>query len=297
VKRLTVPGVQFTHVTYLDDRTLLTADYRRGTSVRLWNLAGDAPPRVVPWPQARAVGQLFKPYGGLFLRRQGFWPDDQDLPRAFSDDPNWLPPALLPDPHWYHLCFHPDGVTAAFCETVVLNGRYHSRFHLRDPAGRLFELLLTFGTFGASGNFSPNGNLVALSNGLKVVWVWDVADRREVGRLKQGDRVSALAFVGNDRLAVAAGRTVRVWDVPAGHEVLKFPAFRTYINALAVSADRCLLAAGSRDGSVRVLEAATRRERGRYDWGIGGVSALVFAPDGQTAAAAGKTGIAVWDLE
>jgi WD40 repeat protein len=298
VKRLTVPGVQFTHVTYLDDRTLLTADYRRrGTTVRLWDLAGDAPPRVVPWLQAGAVWQLFKPHARQFLRRQGFWPDDQELPLAFSDDPDWLPPALLPDPQWYPICFHPDGIAAAFSETVVLRGRYLSRFHLRDPAGRLAELLFTPGTFGASGDFSPNGSLVALSNGLKVVWVWDLAGPREVCQLEQGDGVSALAFVGNDRLAVAAGRTVRVWDVPAGREVLKFPAFRKYLGALAVSADRCLLAAGSRDGSVRVHDAATGRERGRYDWGIGEVSALAFAPNGQTAAAAGSTGIAVWDLE
>jgi hypothetical protein len=125
-----VPGVRFTHVTYLNDRTLLTADYcRRGTSVRLWDLAGDAPPRVVPWPQARAVLQLFKPCAGPFLRRQGLWRDGEELPQAFSDDPNWFPPALQPVPHCDGF-FHPDGVTAAFCETVP--GRYYYSRFLRE---------------------------------------------------------------------------------------------------------------------------------------------------------------------
>ena len=295
MKRLTLPGVNFTHVTYLNSRSLLTADYRAGTRVRLWDLAEDTPPRQVRWPQARAVLQLFKPLAAPFLRRQGLWPESEELPPAFSDDPNWLPPALQPIPHC-EAFFHPDGVTAAFCETVP-GGYYHSRFHLRDAVGRLHALLLTPGVLGFSGSFSPNGSLVALSNGLKVVWVWDVAGPREVCQLTQGDGVSAIAFIANDRLAVAAGRSVRVWDVTGQREVMKFPTFRKYADTVAVSPDRCVLAAGSRDGSVRVWDAATGRERGRYDWDIGGVAAVAFAPDGQTAAAAGKTGIAIWDLD
>jgi WD40 repeat protein len=295
VKRLTFPGVSFTGVTYLNDHTLLTADYRGGTSVRLWDLANDVPPRAVPWPQARAVLQLFKPSAGQFLRRQGLWPENEELPPAFSDDPNWLPPALQPVPHC-DAFFHPDGVTTAFCETVP-GGYYHSRFHLRDVVGHLHALLLTRGAFGFSGDFSPNGSLLASSNGKKVVWVWDVAGPREVCQFTQGDGVSSLAFIADDRLAVAAGRTIRVWDVTGQREAVKFPAFRKYADTLAVSPDRRLLAAGSRDGSVRVWDAATDRERGRYDWDIGAVSAVAFAPDGQTAAAAGNTGIAIWDLD
>jgi WD40 repeat protein len=294
VKRLTLPGVKFTHVAYLDDHTLLAADYRAGTSVRLWDLAGDTPPREVPWPQARAVFELFRPHGAAFLRRQGLWPDGEPLPPAFSDEHNYLPPALQPLRHYHHPIFHPDAVIAAFAEGVPM-GYYHTRFHLRDVAGQLHQLLLTPGYFGPSGDFSPDGKLLALSNGMKVVWVWDVASRREVCQLKQSDGVAAVAFL-EGRLAVAAGRTVRVWDVPGGCEVMKAPAFRKFVDALAVSPDRSLFAAGSRDGSVRIWEASGR-ERGRYDWGIGSVSALAFAPDGHTAAAAGSTGIAVWDLD
>jgi WD40 repeat protein len=295
MKRLTLPGVKFTKVTYLNDRILLAADYRAGTRVRLWDLTDDTPPREVRWPQAKAVFQLFKPGASEFLRRQGLWPEAEELPPAFSDDPNWLPPVLRPVPYCEPF-FHTDGVTVAFCETVP-EGYYHSRFHLRDAAGCLHELLLTPGTFGFSGDFSPDGNLVALSNGLKGAWVWDLIGPRELAQLTQGDGVSALAFISNDRLAVAAGRIVRVWDAPGRREVMKFPAFRKYADALAISPDRRLLAAGSRDGSVRLWDAATGREQARYDWGVGGVSGLAFAPDGQTAAAAGETGIAIWDLD
>jgi WD40 repeat protein len=241
------------------------------------------------------VFQLFKPGASRFLRRQGLWPETEELPPAFSADPNWLPPVLSPVPHC-EAFFHGDGVTAAFCQTVP-DGYYHSRFHLRDAAGRLHELLLTPGVFGFSGDFSPDGSLVALSNGLKVVWVWNLAGPREQGQLTQGDGVTALAFISNDSLAVAAGRTVRVWDVPGRREAMKFPAFRKYAEALVVSPDRRLFVAGSRDGSVCVWDATTGRERTHCDWGVGRVSALAFSPDGQTAAAAGATGIAVWDID
>jgi hypothetical protein len=40
------------------------------------------------------------------------------------------------------------------------------------------------------------------------------------------------------------------------------------------------------------------RSRGRFNWEIGKVQALAFAPDGMTAAAGGSRGkVAVWDVE
>jgi WD40 repeat protein len=296
VKRLTLSRVQFTKVAYINDQMLLSSDFFRGDHrYRIWNLANDSPPREVLWPQALAVFQLFKPWAAQFLRRQGLWPEADELPPAFAQDPNWLPPVLEPIENCEPF-FHPDGETVAFCETVA-GPRYQSRFHLRDSAGRLHALLLTRGAFGFSGAFSPNGCRLALTNGQAVAWVWDVAGRRELGQLTQGDSIKALAFLDNDRLAVAAGRTVRVWDVPGQREAMKFPAFRKYVDALGVAPDLRLFAAGSRDGSVRVWDAATGHELARHDCGIGAVSALAFAPDGQTAAAAGEKGIVVWDLD
>jgi hypothetical protein len=49
---------------------------------------------------------------------------------------------------------------------------------------------------------------------------------------------------------------------------------------------------------VFVWDVTTLRQVGRYDWGVGRVSALDFAPDGQTAVASGGRGrIVVWDLD
>ena len=295
MKLLTLEGVRFTHVAYLDECVLLSADYRGGTCVRRWALDENAPPQEVKWPQARAVLQLFKPNAKQFLQRQALWSELEALPPAFSDDPNELPSVLEPVPYC-EAFFHSDGETVAFCETVP-GMPYQTRFHLRDSADRLHELLLTFGVFGFSGSFSPDGNLVAMSNGMKLVWVWNVPKLTQACQLTQGDGVSAIAFLTNDQVAVAAGRTVRVWGVSNQRQIHKFPAFRKYVDTIAVSPDRSLFAAGSRDGIVRVWESATGRERGRYDWNIGEVKQVAFAPDGQTAAAAGQKGISIWDLD
>jgi WD40 repeat protein len=67
---------------------------------------------------------------------------------------------------------------------------------------------------------------------------------------------------------------------------------------LALSADAALLATGGESGVVRIWEVASGRELAAFDWGIGPVYAAAFAPDGMTAAAAGRDfNIVVWDLE
>jgi WD40 repeat protein len=58
------------------------------------------------------------------------------------------------------------------------------------------------------------------------------------------------------------------------------------------------LAASSNHETVRLFDAATLAEVGAFDWEVGPVRRLAFAPDGQRAAAAGKTGrVVVWDVD
>jgi WD40 repeat protein len=151
--------------------------------------------------------------------------------------------------------------------------------------------------FGSSAAFSPDGRLAAMSAGDRVAAVWDVGEHRELCQLEHRDKVLALAFVAEQRLAVAAGRTVCVWDVIERRVLFRFPAFRKYADALAVSPDRRLLAAGSRDGTVRMWESATGREVANHNWGVSELRALAFAPDGTTAVAAGQSALVIWDLD
>jgi WD40 repeat protein len=142
------------------------------------------------------------------------------------------------------------------------------------------------------------------------------------------ERVCALAFAPDRRLLAAGGeRTITLWPVdPAeAQEAARPPSLRRLkawlwargltparwrtapraslaghtdvVAALAFTADGRLLGSASHDQTVRLWDLATGREVAAFDWGVGKVHALAFAPDGMTAAAGGDADIVVWDLD
>jgi len=68
------------------------------------------------------------------------------------------------------------------------------------------------------------------------------------------------------------------------------------VAALAASPDGKTLLAGGRPGAVELYDTATRTRTTAYDFGIGGLHAVAFAPDGLTFAAAGDAGLVVCDV-
>jgi WD40 repeat protein len=146
---------------------------------------------------------------------------------------------------------------------------------------------------------APDGRTSAVS-GDKVARLVDLqAEGNEVGRLKLTDYPRALHFSPDGQfLAVAAGRTVWLWEVAGRQLRARFAAFRRKAESLAFSPDGRFLAAGSADGEVRLWEVADGREVACMDWQIGAVHGLAFSPDGMTAAAAGhKKTLVIWDIE
>ena len=71
-------------------------------------------------------------------------------------------------------------------------------------------------------------------------------------------------------------------------------AFQT----LAFSPDSNRLLSGGMDQTVRLWDVNARQLIAEWDWKIGDVNRVAFAPDGMTAAAAGSNGlVVVWDLD
>lgn len=111
--------------------------------------------------------------------------------------------------------------------------------------------------------------------------------------------VTALAYSPcGGLLAATSGPTLWVWRVPAGEVVLQRAIDARHVQSCAFSPDGRTLATAHNDALVRTYETTTWTETGAYDWGIGPLVDVVFAPDGMKAAASSKRGqIVVWDVE
>jgi WD40 repeat protein len=119
----------------------------------------------------------------------------------------------------------------------------------------------------------------------------------DVPELEVGEEPGPIAFrPDGTELAILCGDEVLFWDGTAAEaERVVFSAGG--LLSLCFSPDGRFLVLGCYDHTVRVWECATGRERHRFDWQIGPVEAVTFAPDGMTCAAGGANGqIVVWDV-
>jgi WD40 repeat protein len=298
MKLLTIPGVHFTQVTYLDDQTLLTAGAETTAPVWIWEPGGHPSPKRIADIRASVAWGLFTPGADRFLRRQGLWPDGAELPPPPQCDDE-ASPALLPESlrTAFPVAFAADAATALYAEVLAEEGGSNVQFHLRESSGLVRPVLRTTLSYPLGAAFSPDGRLVAMAGGPRSVAVQDVPPVSLLMFLPHGGKVEGFAFTADNQVVVAAGRTVWIWDVPGARRAQRLTVEKAVVKALAVSPDGKLLAVGGRDGVVRVWDVSTWAERARHDWGIGGVNRLAFSPDGSTAAAAGAKGVAVWDID
>ena len=115
--------------------------------------------------------------------------------------------------------------------------------------------------------------------------------------LEISDSASLRFSPDGKELAIVDGPQLFFWDCESG-AVVKRVIEGDGINDLAYSPDGRLHALGYEDGTVILQERETGREVKRYDWKIGRVASVAFAPDGMTIAAGGDDGRGVrWDVD
>ncbi len=160
---------------------------------------------------------------------------------------------------------------------------------------------------------SSDGECLA-SGGLDgMVTLWDI-DRRDDDLTLRGLRgaqagVTGVAFSPDGaRLASATrDRTLQVWDVATAKTILTLQRLPAAVNGLAFGSEG-QVAGGCEDGSVRIWEVPSGRERlclrpasgpacGRLaDWPNAPVHAVAFGPNGALAAAGGDGAVRVWEI-
>jgi WD40 repeat protein len=98
-------------------------------------------------------------------------------------------------------------------------------------------------------------------------------------------------------VAAAEATRIRVWSLREPKPVAAWPLPPPSGLALAFSPDGRTLAAGHAGRTVALFDPLTGQCRAEYDFGVGPVHSLAYAPDGMTLAVAGRNGLVVVDAE
>jgi len=144
--------------------------------------------------------------------------------------------------------------------------------------------------------FAPSGHALAVTREQSVMFLERPEATEGVTYPLSTSWSAAVAFIPGAALTVVASNSFLEFVNPIKREKptrLK-TGCRTII-ALAASPDGKTVLAGGRPGAVEVYDSKSLKKLTEYDFKIGGVHALAFAPDGLTFAAAGDDGLVVCD--
>jgi dipeptidyl aminopeptidase/acylaminoacyl peptidase len=155
--------------------------------------------------------------------------------------------------------------------------------------------------------FTRDGSTLATGHGLagsgmvkKLVRLWDARTWQVEKELTGSTAViDAVSFSPDGRfLAAAAGTTLFVWEVASGGVVVQHVIGKQHFQDVAFSPDGRLLAFARNDASIRFWDTGSWSEVAAYDWEVGPMICLAFAPDGMRAAGgSGKGKIVVFDVD
>lgn len=197
---------------------------------------------------------------------------------------------------------HENGVrTLAFAPTgkMVATGSYDKTIKLWNLDSRREVESLTGHADTVYGvRFSPDGRMLASCSADRSIKLWDVASRKELTSFREQEKtVYALEFTGDGKSLVSGGGdgSVRRWDLKGNTVWTKNP-HTNYVRSVAISPDGTVVASGSWDGTVKVLDIVSGEEKAMYQKYGRRIYSVAFSPNGQWLAIAGELGaVHLWE--
>ena len=212
------------------------------------------------------------------------------------------PIAVLPDPGSSGVedgAFSPDDQVLA---TADLNG---SVYLWNVQTQRLVATLANPSSGGVDAvEFSPYGTMLAAGDRNGGTYLWQVSAGNSPFVLSKTFRchgtsgVNALAFLPTGALATSSSGTVCVWAPTTGKVISRFSTVSGDVSSLAFSQDVRLLAAGTTDGAVALIDTATGEPTGILSTPSGkAISSVAVSADGKVLAVGDLSGqTELWNL-
>jgi WD40 repeat protein len=205
------------------------------------------------------------------------------------------------------LAFDAEGEQLAIGHEVQLTrtiraDNFDQRVTVIDP--RTGEHRVTFETnsWMAVMSFNATGTRLAATGGVEgdyLVTVYDLEQQEVLFTYEPpGTKTRSAQFLSDDRLVVANGRNLFILPATGGKPQFTLTGHPKQVNAIAITPDRTRVLSASHDGTIRTWNVNTGEPQTAFDWKIGPITAVAFAPDGLTCAAAGLKGqVVVWDVD
>jgi WD40 repeat protein/tRNA A-37 threonylcarbamoyl transferase component Bud32 len=237
-----------------------------------------------------------------------FRPDGRGLLAGSSDHAArlWdLAPAKLPDPvalphegKVMAVGFAPDGRTFfTACENDLISTHSSGVLRIWEGVPPRPRHRIDHAGLPTSGDFSPDGRIVAIGINGAIARLWDAATGKPLGEsLRESGPVSSVAFSPQGRLvATGTNHGVKFWDAQTGRLSWSWPSPTGWAQvAFYPNGKEALLVAG---GVPHDLDLATRQTRSPPFHPDGKLGTMALSPDGTHILTAGTDRIVrLWDV-